>query len=47
MYLLGVWTVAPRNSSLGRGEDAFLLNSYYYWPLLFSLLTRAAGMYTV
>jgi len=44
--LLEVLTVAPRNSSVGRGEGAFFLTSYG-WPLLFSLLARAAGTYTI
>lgn len=34
MYLLEVLKVAPRNSSVCKGEDAFLLNSYG-WPLVF------------
>lgn len=34
MYLLEALSVAPRNSSVGRREDAFLLNPYG-WPLLF------------
>lgn len=34
MHLLEALSVAPRNSSVGKREDAFLLNSYG-WSLLF------------